>query len=532
MPNRLKIVGELADRATALHRDGLAPSAIGRAISASTAAVLSFLRRSGLSPNVRREAIRTKDYEGFVALVGSGVPWTVARKRLGVSIEKARELLEARGIVPTGHAEAGVGRRLSPSEAEARIGIPGVRHDGFDAERKTHRFLMPDGRGFEKGSGKMYQGVPFGKSGRPLSPDEFVSRMTAAGYTLLSEFRGVSEHVSVVCPRGHTRYARAERILKQGCEGCGLHGTSVEEQEVLAWVRQFFPSAVSRYSLPKESPRPGRPLEVDIYVPERGLGIEYCGAYYHSVPSASVADGLAERQRDADEQKHYRKMLAANAAGMRLITIFSWEWKGRGDQVRAYLRSALGANTVRLNARDCEVVEVPGPEASAFLDLHHIQGTDRSRIFALGLRHGGELVGVMTAGTHPNRGSSPSEEQYLTRLCFRSGTTVRGGATRLLSALAAASRGAGKSRIVSWSDNRWSDGGAYVKMGFALERPRHSDGRKMGLSDGSIWPEKYGIRGGKPLRMSVVNRMLRAGADPSEFRYLWDCGKKRWVYGL
>ncbi len=81
-----------------------------------------------------------------------------------------------------------------------------------------------------------------------------------------------------ICPKGH----KYEMILgnrtcgRQGCSKCSQGtGTSVPEQILFLLIKQKFPEAKNRF-------KGIGGAEIDIYIPELQLGIEYDGVYWHS----------------------------------------------------------------------------------------------------------------------------------------------------------------------------------------------------------------------------------------------------------
>lgn len=530
----MKINRQVAEQIIELHKQGLNPRSISLQLSLSRMAVRMFLAKQNITPNYRKDSINDNKYKQFINDVLNGTSVTEARKSHNISYEKANKLLDQNNIPRPTRQDAARKRRLSPDDVLKRIDSPTVKYLEFCKDTQKHKLASEDGKVFYKKSGKLKQGVPFGKYGTPLTQEDFINRISPYGYTLLTNFVNVSAHVTVKCNSGHTRTVRAERVLSQNCPSCQLNGVSADELELLEWVRGHYPNA-GKYNIPKTEPSAGRSKEIDIYIPEIKLGIEYCGLYWHSEPedaTAAVEDRIAARLTSAEENKHYRKMQLANSAGIRLITIFENEWNHRRDAVKSFLMSALGVNGIKISARKCTLRDVDSTTAKIFCDTYHIQGYDKSAYANLGLYFGEELVAVMSAGRHPNRGKHNDTSMYLSRLCFKSGVTVRGGASKLFSSLIKIARKTGKENIVSWSDNRWSEGGVYRTLGFSLDRPHRINGKTMGLSDGSIWPEKYGTYRGNIISIQKAKQLLLEGVNPNHIRYIYDCGKKRWVYKL
>jgi len=174
-----------------------------------------------------------------------------------------------------------------------------------------------------------------------------------------------------------------------------------------------------------------------------------CGLYYHS-----------EEYRET--KYHYNKMKMCNEKGIRLITIFEDEWLERQDQVKNYLISVFNKNSIRLMARKTELKEVPKKEAKEFLENNHIQGSTVFSV-AFGLYHNNELQAVITGNEHHRQGHN--DIFVLNRLAFKSNVAISGSSSKLLKTLINHAKSFGYSKLISWSDNRWSEGRVYEKLG-------------------------------------------------------------------
>jgi len=128
------------------------------------------------------------------------------------------------------------------------------------------------------------------------------------------------------------------------------------------------------------------PKELDIYLPEHNLAIEYCGMYWHS-----HKDQEDERK---NKRRHAEKHRLCAEKGIRLITIFESEWLERPRTMRRLLRAATGNLRGRLMSRKCELRPVPNAEARAFYDIYHPQGgSGHGTHYALFWR--GRMVGLL-----------------------------------------------------------------------------------------------------------------------------------------
>lgn len=233
------------------------------------------------------------------------------------------------------------------------------------------------------------------------------------------------------------------------CKGCFPIG-SRQQLEVADYVRSLGFEVINstRDIIP--------PLEIDVWIPEKKLGIEYHGLYWHS----------GGREEAFDKGKHRKKYELCSAAGVRLIQIFSDEWMQRGDICRSIIRNALGSNQIKLNARDCQVKELDVTVAKEFLNRTHISGYTRCR-HKFGLfHHEYGLVGIATTRT-------PIQEKWgrlleLARMSFAPNISVRGGASKLLKSVKDAALKCDFEGVLSYADLRFGEGEVYSRCGFSF----------------------------------------------------------------
>jgi hypothetical protein len=171
-----------------------------------------------------------------------------------------------------------------------------------------------------------------------------------------------------------------------------------------------------------------------------------------------------------------------------------------------------------INARDCQVVNVFGKQTEAFLNDNHILGATKGT--TIGLEHLGALVGLLVYKIENNHIN-------ITRYCTDIQYRVRGGFGKLLKQLKKQER-----TISTFSDNRFSDGNLYEKLGFTKES--------------EVRPDYWYFRG----QANVIHksnfrkeRIRKAypdvifGEDDTELQMtqklgldrIWDCGKVKWV---
>lgn len=181
------------------------------------------------------------------------------------------------------------------------------------------------------------------------------------------------------------------------------------------------------------------PKELDIFIPDYNLAIEYNGNFWHSLYEPNY---------------HKEKTLLCIEKGIKLFQIFETDnleiWK-------SMILNSLGKST-KIYARDCEIRQVSSKEASLFLDENHIQGKCGSNI-RLGLFYNDNLVQIMTFGK-PRFNKKYDFE--LLRLCSLRGYCVVGGASKLFKFF----RENYKGSVISYCNLRYSYGNIYKTLGF------------------------------------------------------------------
>lgn len=347
------------------------------------------------------------------------------------------------------------------------------------------------------------------------SLEEVKAYLAECGYEYVSGFISKSRPFVVKClkcKKDREAY-RIQTILKNSCMYCSHTGISKQELDLLEWVQIYHPDA-HKFKFPNRTPGA---REIDIYIPSMKLGIEYCGLYWHT-------ENI--KNEHEDDNKHYKKMLAANALGVRLITIFGDEWTKNEAQIKSFLVSTFGKNQIKVNARDCIVKNIDSKIGKEFQDLYHMQGGGNDDVYFGIYDDKEDLLGVMSAGRHPQRFSNNDSSIYLNRLTFKTDVTIRGGSGKLFSALKQYAVGKSYKSIISWSDNRWSEGNVYKKLGFIFSSQRDK-GR--GLKDGSIWPETWYVFKGRRISKHKMKTLNLTDEDVTK---IYDCGKKRWIFKL
>lgn len=228
-----------------------------------------------------------------------------------------------------------------------------------------------------------------------------------------------------------------------------INKISQEENDVLEYIKSIYSGEIKTSN---RSVLNGQ--ELDIYLPEKNIAIEYNGLYSHSYKPWETKECQIK-----DKNYHLNKTIKCQNQGIQLLHLFSDEWLLKREIVESLIRSKLNCNS-RLYARKCSVVEVDTHIKNMFLNQCHMQGEDKSLI-KLGLVCNDELISVMTfCKARFNR----NYEWELSRFCTKLGYNVVGGFSKLLANFRKDYSGS----IISYADRRYSDGRVYSKNGFQL----------------------------------------------------------------
>lgn len=294
------------------------------------------------------------------------------------------------------------------------------------------------------------------------------------------------------------------RSRGQGCPVCASNRyVSKAEQEIADFI-------VSQgLAIMPSDKRTIKGMELDIYVPEKKIAIEYNGLYWHS------------DLKIADIKYHYNKWLRAKEAGIQLIQIWEDELNRNPEQIKAMLLHKLGiSQQERIFARKTYVNTVTKSEAEEFFRENHVQGY-ASGSYYFGLREKATDTLVSVIAFKKEKGNALNIIRYATS------KNVVGGFTKLMSM---AERTLKPSSFVTFSDNCVSDGSLYANNGFIADKELAPDYRYVVKRERK---HKFGYRL-KKFREDP-NLLWQEGLTERELAKLngipriWDAGKIRWV---
>jgi len=256
--------------------------------------------------------------------------------------------------------------------------------------------------------------------------------------------------------------------------------------------------------------------ELDLYDENKNFAIEYCGIYWHNENSP----------QPRHKKYHYEKYKKCKDKNIQLLTIFDDEWNDNQEIIKSVILSKLGIFEKRIYARKCETKEITKKEMNNFCDQYHIQGKNSLSLVCFGLFFQDELVGVVDLGRHHRKKNE--ESLVLTRLCFKKGYQIVGGSSKLFKCCVNYCKNNNIKNIISWSDNRWSDGKVYKNLGFVFEEDLGPD---YSYVDSKSPKKRISKQSQKKSNSKCPENMSEL--EWANFRGLsriWDCGKTRWNF--
>jgi len=259
------------------------------------------------------------------------------------------------------------------------------------------------------------------------------------------------------------------------------------------------------------------PLELDIYVPDKKFAIEYNGNFWHS------EFWLTDKKKS--KWNHLNKTKLCQEKGIRLLHIFEHQWANRETQLLNFIRTILGENEINIPARKCVVTN---NDSSSFIDDNHIQGKTHAVLQYFNLEYNGEIVASMTASRH-HRQNSDAKDLVLSRLCFKGGVNVQGGASKLFKYFVDWARQEGFNRIVSWSDSCWTEGKIYPVLGFTMEKESAPDYFYYDVNKHTVHSKQSQKKSATGCPKDVTERIW---CQSQGLYRVYDCGKKKWILDL
>lgn len=186
--------------------------------------------------------------------------------------------------------------------------------------------------------------------------------------------------------------------------------------------------------------------EIDVYFPDKKLGVEINGLYWH-----------CEIFKEKDY--HLNKTKLCEEKGIQLLHFFEDEILYKTDIVKSIIRTRLGLYNQEFNSKDCEVKEINDVYLiKKFLETNHIQGFSKLS-YNIGLFYNNELISFMGIDKKDNN------KYEILRFCDKLNTQVMGGVDKLLKYFI---ENHTPQEIVMYSDRRFYNINSFNNLYFKL----------------------------------------------------------------
>ena len=287
--------------------------------------------------------------------------------------------------------------------------------------------------------------------------------------------------------------------------------TSLTQKEIVGFVRSIYDKEVLINDRKILSPK-----EIDIFIPEKNVGIELHGLYWHS-------------EIYVNNDYHQSKFLISENKNINLIQIFDDEWINKKEIVKSIVSSKLNIYNTIIFGRKCLIKEILSKDCNKFLDENHIQGKVNSKI-KLGLFYNNELVSVMTFGSYrKSLGTTKKDNEWeMLRFCNKLNTKILGGASKLFNFFI---KNYNPIKIISYSDNRFFNGEIYKTLGFNfshISKPNYFYTKDFKLRESRFkYRKDVLVDNGEDSDLTEQKIMAKNG-----YYRVYDAGNKKWNFTL
>lgn len=255
--------------------------------------------------------------------------------------------------------------------------------------------------------------------------------------------------------------------------------------------------------------------ELDIYLPDLKIAIEFNGLRWHS-------------ELFKENNYHISKTMLCRENDIRLVHIFEDDFDNKLSIVQSILLNLIGKSN-KIYARKTEIREIKNKNIlKQFLDNNHLQGFVNSNI-NYGLFYNEELVSVMTFMKNRTilRNKNNDNSFELVRFCNKLNTSVVGGASKLFKKFLNDYK---PSSVLSYCDISWANGNLYKNLGFNYD----------GLTKPNYF---YIINGKKENRINFQkHKLVKQGFNPllSEkeiminrgYYRIYNCGNEKYIFKI
>lgn len=228
------------------------------------------------------------------------------------------------------------------------------------------------------------------------------------------------------------------------CTNCNptLKGYSSQEKELLDFIKEIYNGEIIENSRSIISP-----YEIDIYLPEVRLAIEYNGNFFHSIKNVK------------SKNYHENKTKLCLEQGIQLVHIWEYIWESKKEIVKSiFINKLYGHIIIKNYARKCKIKLVEIEEEREFLKNNHLKGYTQSTI-CIGLYNENNKLLQIISFRKTNYGYE------LKRNCTLINNCVIGGLSKIWSYFI---KNYTFDSILTFNDRNIFIGECYERLGFKL----------------------------------------------------------------
>lgn len=276
-----------------------------------------------------------------------------------------------------------------------------------------------------------------------MTKEEFIKKANLKhnnkfNYSLVN-YINCDKNVEIICPLHGNFVQSPYHHLRSpfGCPTCSGE-ISFQEREIYSFIVNRGINCVgqSRKIIP--------PLELDIYIPDKNIAIEYNGIFWHSESLCGKVD------------YHLEKTASCRAKGINLIHIFENEMINNRKLVFSNLSKILGILKYNIDSHSLQINMVSEELKSKFLNKYHLQQDCQSDI-NIGLFKKNKLVYLMCFSDKKNG------VYELLRYCSINNFNFLNAKGRLLNYF---EENYHPKLLITFVDRRWDNGDILMNHGF------------------------------------------------------------------
>lgn len=219
------------------------------------------------------------------------------------------------------------------------------------------------------------------------------------------------------------------------CRKCHPMTHSNEENEIFNFIKSIYSGNIEQNNRKILNGK-----ELDLYLPEFNLGIEYDGSYWHNNSHKSI--------------KKY------NLHKCEIFFIRDFEWIGKRNKIECLIKSKLNIFDKKIYARKCIIKEIDSNTYNNFCNKNHLQDTAQAKI-KIGLYYNSELVQIESFRKSK---FNKNYEWELIRECSKLGYQIIGGKEKILKYF---ERNYSPKSLLAYCDALKFNGSSYLRCGFS-----------------------------------------------------------------